>query len=58
MLPLSVSQVDLAFKSSRYMKDEDVPFIHINIMLWQAMKQRELPCHDDEYFDDHFDACL
>jgi len=32
-----------------YMKDADVLFVHINIMMsWQAMKQRELPCHDDE----------
>ena len=36
-----------------YMKDADVLFIHINIMMsWQAMKQRELPCHDDEETDD------
>jgi hypothetical protein len=35
------------------MKDADVLFIHINIMMsWQAMKQRELPCHDDEETDD------
>lgn len=31
-----------------YMKDEDVLFLHINIMLRQAMKQREWPCHDDD----------